>query len=218
MHSTVFRLAALIATTALVAGCATPGDGTAGSAPSGAQGADPRYDANAQKAVKLSQTARGAQITFDARVLFETGKADVRGDGTVALDRVATLVKEKTTANLIVEGHTDSTGTAQVNQRLAQQRADAVRAALVTRGVAATRIQARGIGPSQPVADNATEQGRALNRRVEIVMLGESAERIGGKAEEERLASGLEKFLKNAEGMVRGVFDKLTGGDAKPQQ
>lgn len=196
-----------------VSGCATP----TRTAQTANQGVDPNYDASKQKAVKLTQTNRGAQITFDARVLFDTGKADVKGDGQVAIDRVATLLKEKTAANLIIEGHTDSTGAAQLNQRLSEQRADSVKAGLVSRGVQPGRIQTKGMGFSQPVADNATEDGRSQNRRVEIVMLGETVERIGGKAEEERLASGLEKFLQNAEELVRGVFDKLTGNDKKPQ-
>lgn len=204
----------LLVLTALVAGCAAPGSDSTASAAT--QGTDPRYDANAQRAVRLSQTSRGAQITFDARILFDTGKAEIRGEGNVALDRVARLVKEKTTANLVIEGHTDSTGTAQLNQRLSEQRAESVRAGLLARGVPTARLAAKGIGQTQPVGDNATEQGRGQNRRVEIVLLGESAERIGGKAEEERLASGLEKFLKNAEGLVRGVFDRITAGEPKP--
>lgn len=219
MNFAFVRIAALMAISALVGGCAAPG-GAGGTSSGGAatQGADPRYDANSQKAVKLTQTARGAQITIDSRVFFDTGKAEIRGDGVVALDRVASLVKEKTAANVLIEGHTDNTGSAQLNQRLSEQRAESVRSGLVARGVPAARMQAKGIGFSQPVGDNATEEGRAQNRRVEIVMLGESAERLGGKAEEERLSSGLEKFLKDAEGMVRGVFDRLTGGGNKPPQ
>ena len=195
-------------------GCATPGGQSAKPAN---QGVDPNYDASKQKAVKLTQTARGAEITFDARVLFDTGKADIKNDGQVAIDRVATLVKDKTAANVIIEGHTDNVGSAQLNQKLSEQRADSVRAALIARGVQPARMQTKGLGFSQPVAENTTEDGRTQNRRVNITLLGESVERIGGKAEEERLASGLEKFLKNAEELVRGVFDKLTGNEKKPQ-
>ena len=97
------------------------------------------------------------------------------------------------------------------------QRADSVRAGLIARGVQPARMQTKGLGFSQPVAENTTEDGRTQNRRVNITLLGESVERIGGKAEEERLASGLEKFLKDAEELVRGVFDKLTGNEKKPQ-
>lgn len=197
--------------TALLLGCATPASKTADT------GVDPNYDASKQKAIKLTQTARGTGITVDARVLFDTGKAEVKIDGQVAIDRIASLLKDKTTANVIIEGHTDSTGSPQLNQRLSEQRADSVRAGLVSRGVPLARLQTKGLGLSQPVAENATEDGRAQNRRVEIVMLGETLERIGGKAEEERLASGLEKFLQNAEQLVRGVFDKLTGNEKKSQ-
>lgn len=200
--------------TLCLAGCATPGGQSAKPAN---QGVDPNYDASKQKAVKLTQTARGAEITFDARVLFDTGKADIKNDGQVAIDRVATLVKDKTAANVIIEGHTDNVGSAQLNQKLSEQRADSVRAALIARGVQPARMQTKGLGFSQPVAENITEDGRTQNRRVNITLLGESVERIGGKAEEERLASGLEKFLKNAEELVRGVFDKLTGNERKPQ-
>ena len=199
----------LVAT--LILGCATPAVKTAET------GVDPNYDASKQKAIKLTQTARETGITVDARVLFDTGKAEVKGDGQVAIDRIASLLKDKTTANVIIEGHTDSTGSPQLNQRLSEQRADSVRAGLVSRGVPLARLQTKGLGLSQPVAENATEDGRAQNRRVEIVMLGETLERIGGKAEEERLASGLEKFLQNAEQLVRGVFDKWTGNEKKSQ-
>lgn len=217
MTLTARSVTCLLVMAALVGGCAAPSGNSAAGAGTGAQGADPRYDAAGQRAVKISQTSRGAQITFDARVLFDIGKSDIRGDGIVALDRVAGLVKEKTNANLVIEGHTDNTGTPPLNQRLSEQRAESVRAGLASRGVPIARLAAKGIGQTQPVGDNATEQGRAQNRRVEIVLLGESAERIGGKAEEERLASGLEKFLRNAEGLVRGVFDRITGTESKPQ-
>jgi len=198
--------------TALLLGCATPATKTAD------KGADPNYDASKQKAIKLTQTARGTGITVDARVLFDTGKAEVKADGQVAIDRISTLLKEKTTANVIIEGHTDNTGSPQLNQRLSEQRADSVRNALVARAVPLARLQTKGLGLSQPVAENTTEDGRAQNRRVEIVMLGETLERIGGKAEEERLSSGLDKFLKMGETIVKDVFgaiDRFVGGDKK---
>ncbi len=72
--------------------------------------------------------------------------------------------------NVVVEGFTDSQGAAQYNVDLSQRRADAVRDYIVQRGFDATRIQAHGIGEARPVADNATAEGRANNRRVEIVL------------------------------------------------
>ena len=205
------QLALVMSLGVLITGCAAP----RGTVPQANQGVDPDYDSAKQKAVKITQTARGAQITIDARVFFDSGKAVIKDDGLILLDRTATLLKEKTTANLIIEGHTDNIGSAQLNQKLSEQRAESVRVGLVGRGIQYSRIETKGMGLSQPVAGNTTEDGRAQNRRVEIVILGETFEKIGGKQEEERLATGLEKFLKNAEELVRGVFDRLTGGEKK---
>jgi outer membrane protein OmpA-like peptidoglycan-associated protein len=72
---------------------------------------------------------------------------------------------------LLIEGHTDSQGTQENNQTLSQRRADAVRTLFVARGIAADRVTAKGFGLSRPVADNGTPEGRANNRRVEIVFL-----------------------------------------------
>ena len=130
----------------------------------------------------LKQTARGAEVVVDARVFFDTGKSDIKADGQVAIDRVATLLKEKSKANVLIEGHTDNVGAAALNQRLSEQRAISVRTALVAKGVPNSRFEAKGLGFAQSVADNGTEAGRAQNRRVQIVMLGESVERIGGQA------------------------------------
>lgn len=164
---------------ALLLGCAAP----VTKSTSADSGVDPNYDATKQKAVKLTQTSRGAEITFDARVLFDTGKAEVKSDGQVAIDRVASLLKERSAANVLIEGHTDNVGAAPLNQKLSEQRADSVRAGLVARGVPQARMQTKGFGLSQPVAENTTEDGRTQNRRVQITLLGESVERIGGKAE-----------------------------------
>jgi outer membrane protein OmpA-like peptidoglycan-associated protein len=207
---TVSAISALI----LLTGCAAPALRGVATAPTN-PGVDPNYDASKQKAVKLTKTDRGYQMTFDARVFFDTGKSVIKEEGMEAMNRAATLLKEKTTANILVEGHTDNTGSAQLNQKLSEQRADSVRAGLVSRGVANSRIESKGLGFSQPVAENTSEDGRAQNRRVEIVMLGETFAKLDVKQEEERLASGLEKFIKGAETFVRGVFDRITGGGEK---
>ena len=71
---------------------------------------------------------------------------------------------------MVVEGHTDSQGADAMNQELSQKRAESVRTYLVSRGIAADRITAQGFGPSRPIADNTSPEGRANNRRVEIVV------------------------------------------------
>ena len=79
------------------------------------------------------------------------------------------LLQDNPTLRLAVEGHTDNAGTPGHNQQLSEARAQAVRATLVAKGIAANRLQAAGFGQTQPLANNATEQGRAQNRRVELV-------------------------------------------------
>jgi len=102
-------------------------------------------------------------------ITFETGKATIAPESEVLIDQVAAALKTAPTLNLEVAGHTDNVGTAASNQTLSEQRAEAVRNALVARGVDAARLTAKGYGQTSPVADNRTEEGRAQNRRVELV-------------------------------------------------
>ena len=99
---------------------------------------------------------------------FDTNSARLRADSAPALEAVLELLKRQTGSRWIVAGHTDDQGTAELNQRLSQARAASVVAWLSAHGIAAGRLVAKGYGASRPVADNATENGRALNRRVEI--------------------------------------------------
>ena len=85
------------------------------------------------------------------------------------LAQVAALLNDEPDWKMKIEGHTDSTGTKPANQALSQQRAAAVVAWLVKDGIAASRLTAVGMGDAQPLADNSTEDGRARNRRVELV-------------------------------------------------
>ena len=100
---------------------------------------------------------------------FDTGKTTIKPDSEQLIDQVAGALKGAPALKLEVAGHTDNVGTPEANQKLSEGRAKAVLDALVTRGVAATRLTARGYGQSSPVADNRTEEGRAKNRRVELV-------------------------------------------------
>jgi len=100
---------------------------------------------------------------------FETGKSTINPDSAQTLDTAAAALKAAAELRVEVGGHTDNVGTPEANLRLSQERAQAVMAALVTRGITAARLTAKGYGQTAPVADNRTEEGRGKNRRVELV-------------------------------------------------
>jgi outer membrane protein OmpA-like peptidoglycan-associated protein len=119
----------------------------------------------------VKEEERGLVITLSGSVLFQSAKSTLLPSAQVKLDQVANALLAVVPArNLIVEGHTDSQGSTSYNQDLSQRRADAVRDYLVQKGYPADRIQALGKGKGSPIADNASPEGRANNRRVEIVI------------------------------------------------
>ena len=119
----------------------------------------------------VKQETRGTVITLSGEVIFASGKVDLLTAARTRLDQVALALKESdASAQFIVEGYTDSRGSIALNQDLSSRRAATVRDYLVSRGVPANRITSRGLGPANPIADNETAEGRANNRRVEIVV------------------------------------------------
>jgi len=102
---------------------------------------------------------------------FDTGKAAILPDSENALGEIAKMLKQNPDVKLSVEGHTDNVGAAAANQTLSEKRAQAVVAWLTGHGVEAARLKAKGWGQSKPVADNGGEEGRAKNRRVELVKM-----------------------------------------------
>ncbi|MEP7326588.1 MAG: OmpA family protein [Gemmatimonadota bacterium] len=102
-------------------------------------------------------------------ILFDIDAATIRPESKAVLDEVAQVLSTEPAWKLLIEGHTDAQGSDPHNQELSDTRAQAVRAALIARGVDAARLRAVGFGESKPVADNATAMGRAQNRRVELV-------------------------------------------------
>jgi outer membrane protein OmpA-like peptidoglycan-associated protein len=114
---------------------------------------------------------RGMVLTLSGSVLFITNKAELLPTAQIKLNEVAdALLKQSPESKIVVEGYTDSQGTAPYNQELSQRRAQSVRDYLVTRGIASDRITSQGFGLTRPVAENSTAEGRANNRRVEIVV------------------------------------------------
>ena len=114
-----------------------------------------------------------AALNKDGRIAlsihFDTGKATIKPESQKIVGEIAALLKGNPELQVSVEGHTDSTGTPQGNKTLSDERAKAVLAAVAALGVDAARLSSVGWGQDKPVADNATEDGRAKNRRVEIV-------------------------------------------------
>lgn len=115
------------------------------------------------------QTERGLIVTL-GDVLFAFNKAELSPQAAPRLDKLASFLQQFPERKLLIEGYTDSVGSDAYNQELSARRAGAVRDALVARSVDAGRITARGYGKVYPVADNASPEGRAMNRRVEIVI------------------------------------------------
>lgn len=100
---------------------------------------------------------------------FETNKADLQEDGHKAVEQIVALTKDDPALKLSVEGHTDNVGNAAANRKLSAERASAVARAVVARGIPTARLSSQGFGAEMPVADNRLEDGRAKNRRVELV-------------------------------------------------
>jgi len=109
-------------------------------------------------------------VHFDSDVLFAVDSATLSGDARGALGQAASVMNEYDKTAVVVQGHTDSTGSEQHNQGLSERRAGSVVTELVSRGVNNDRIASMGFGESQPVADNASSEGRRRNRRVDVML------------------------------------------------
>jgi outer membrane protein OmpA-like peptidoglycan-associated protein len=124
--------------------------------------------------LQASQTSRGIVLTLDD-VLFDTGKAQLKSGAARSIDQIAAFLNENPERRVQVEGFTDSQGANDYNLELSQSRADAVAMAIIQRGIDAQRVRALGYGEQFPVASNASDGSRQLNRRVEIIVSNSDA-------------------------------------------
>ncbi|MCC8035028.1 MAG: OmpA family protein, partial [Rikenellaceae bacterium] len=109
------------------------------------------------------------KVTFKDGILFETGKSDLSASSRQSLDKFADAIKNEPDTDVTIYGNTDNTGSREINEKLSQERAQAVANFLLGDGVPSSRIDAvKGLAYDAPVADNSTAEGRAKNRRVEI--------------------------------------------------
>lgn len=120
---------------------------------------DTLLDINGLKALK---------VTFAEGILFETSKSELNTNSRTALDKFAESLRNNPDTDVVIHGHTDNTGSRELNQRLSEQRASSVKNYIVGKGIELGRITTEGLAFDQPVADNSTAAGRAQNRRVEV--------------------------------------------------
>jgi outer membrane protein OmpA-like peptidoglycan-associated protein len=131
---------------------------------------------NELRDLRANRTERGLVLTL-GDVLFDTGKATLKPGAYATLDRVAKVLHDHAGRKVVIEGHTDSTGSEESNHVLSQQRAQAVQTALMDRGVSGGQIATVGKGEAMPVASNDNAAGRQQNRRVELIF-SEDAPRV----------------------------------------
>lgn len=137
-----------------------------------------RMDKQAKELEKIAETKRteqGIVTKLKSDILFDSGKSDLKGSANGNLSQMAAILKKYPENVLTIKGYTDSTGSAQTNKALSEQRAAAVKGQLVTGGVPAGTITVMGMGPENPVGDNKTPAGRSQNRRVEIEIVADES-------------------------------------------
>lgn len=152
----------------LVAGCAAP------------LNRDTETSLNKAVGIEVTPVANGVAVKLPESALFDFNQSDIRADAITVLNRSAVLLK-RSRKPILVEGYTDNVGTLEYNQQLSESRATAVGYALVARGIAMDRIRTKGHAYNNPVASNDTPEGRALNRRTEIVVRGETMDALMGR-------------------------------------
>ncbi len=126
---------------------------------------------------EVERVGEGISVTFDENsgVYFDTNKSDIKGSAATTLERLARIFKEYPNSDILVVGHTDSSGADDYNMSLSQRRAQAVTAFLSSKGLAVNRFTATWYGETQPREDNSTAEGRAKNRRVELAIVANEA-------------------------------------------
>lgn len=119
---------------------------------------------------KVERVGEGIKITFDSGILFAVNSSDLTEQAKGNIQKLSTILNKYPDTNILIEGHTDSTGTAEYNQKLSEHRATSVSYYSMSQGVLGTRFTTVGYGEMQPVASNGTADGRRQNRRVEIAI------------------------------------------------
>ena len=138
--------------------------------------------ADLQRQIDILQaeaTERGIVLTL-GDVLFTTGSAELQSGGDDNLNRLVDFLNQHPERRVLIEGHTDSVGNAQSNQRLSERRADSVRSYLTRQGISPDRLSTSGMGEARPIATNEDASGRQQNRRVEVIIENAPDRSVGG--------------------------------------
>ena len=120
---------------------------------------------------RVERIGEGIKITFDSGILFDVDRSELRPEARSNLTNLAVILNKYADTNVLIEGHTDSTGPEEYNLALSDRRAKSVSNYLAVEKVDPTRFTVMGYGESQPIEDNATAAGRQANRRVEIAIM-----------------------------------------------
>lgn len=136
---------------------------------------------------RVERVGEGILITFDSGILFAVNQSDLSGEAQTNIGKLATVLQKYGDTDLLIQGHTDATGTDAYNQQLSEQRAGSVARFLSAQGVSTGRMAVTGFGESRPIADNGTTEGRRRNRRVEVAIVANEELR---RAAERQAAQG----------------------------
>ncbi|TAN10971.1 MAG: OmpA family protein [Chitinophagaceae bacterium] len=135
---------------------------------------------------KVERKGEGIVVTFNSNVLFAFDKYNLTSGAKNTIGDLFTILQKYPDENVLITGNTDSIGTAAYNQRLSERRANSVADYLISLGVSSGRVTTKGMGETDPVATNATPEGRALNRRVEFVLTANAKMRQEAEQEAQR--------------------------------
>jgi len=168
----VFLIVLAIGTTGMLAGCASLGGSKPPPTPAGQIGTMSTFDINVASEQEIyTALYRDGSVAISGGILFAFDSAKVNPGAQAIVAKIAGMMDNHPTLELAVVGYTDNTGDFKYNLGLSKRRADAIVSELVTDGIAKDRLAGVGVGPLNPIAPNTTEQGRAENRRVELVII-----------------------------------------------
>jgi outer membrane protein OmpA-like peptidoglycan-associated protein len=136
---------------------------------------------------KVERVGEGIKITFDSGILFDVDKATLKPEAQANLNKLATILNKYPDTNILIEGHTDASGSEEYNLRLSQSRSQSVANYVAGLGVNPARFTTMGYGESQPIATNETAEGKQQNRRVELAIMANEKLK---KAAEQQSAGG----------------------------